>query len=129
MKKFGTFFTSLMLALAIIYIGAGMIVIECQMNHTISVIDIGEISCKVYHIGNHHAQGCMKIKFMKLQPTVIAKQFVHTELPMLAIRSFLYRWSVNEFAGGKELCNMHRVMHSPHAPPRFYLTIIRVLII
>lgn len=129
-KRIGTIITIAVLALTIVYLGAGTVVVECMKSNTITMgmadmddcCNKGQDDCK-------HNSPCMKTTIVKLQPTVVAKQMVKLQVPVL---SMLPLFCVNSYSPVLSVRTIHDVIpkvNPPNGPPRLYLAIIRVLII
>lgn len=128
MKKAASTIMATLLALTIIYLGAGTVVVHCLRTNTVSVGSNDDDCC---HNDKHchPAKPCMKTTVLTLQPTVLCKQHIKVSLPQLSLPPTFACTALAHSFLAKYTRGAWRVADSPHAPPRLYLTLIRVLLI
>lgn len=118
-----------LLSLLIIYMGVGTYVTHC-LHH--DKVQIGvPMACMKHcnHQGGISKKSCMEYVFMKLSPTSVAKQQPTCPSPVATV--------VKLFKGAEQWLLSAYLPHNkaalkqvaPHAPPRLYLAIIRILVI
>lgn len=128
MKKLGTIVVSLLLAWVVVYLGAGTVVVECMMNNTVSVGTSDDGSCKDDGCCKKN-KPCMKTTVVKLQPTLLCKSLKSVQIPIITLIPQLCGNANERSFWVQTAQRVLRVVDSPHAPPRLYLAVIRVLII
>lgn len=128
MKRILYILTMATLALTIVYLGAGTVVVECLKSNSLTVGIVGMDSCCDDSDDNCAQDSpCMKTTFVKLQPTIVAEQTTKIQAPVLSLHPLFCANSFSPSFSANAFHEVPSVVKPPHAPPRLYLAIIRVL--
>lgn len=127
MKRPGNILISMLLSLMIVYLGGGTVIMQCMRNNTMTIgANSGCCGAGNECAGKH---GCMKVTAVKLSPTVKAQQVKADLTPHFVLSPLLADCGFSHILQAITLPVVQHVVDIPHAPPRLYLAIIRVLII
>lgn len=126
MKKCCHILLSVLLSMMILFIGAGVDVVQCSCTGMAKVVPCG---MEVEDKGCTPNEGCLTVEHVQLSPTLTAKTITydfHVLQPLLAILSSLVaEWMQPTTC--KAMVQPIRVMWK--SPPRDYLNLIQVLLI
>jgi len=129
MKRLCTILVSLILSMVIVYLGGGMVVVECLRNNTVTVGVSEDDCCETESKSDKDCGQCMKTVVVKLHPMTLCKQLNKVLPPTFALASSIGGGCIGGLLFVKTLPNTLCVVNAPHSPPRLYLAMIRVLII
>ena len=126
MKKRSHILLSLLLSMTILFIGAGVDVVQCSCTGMAKVVPCG---MEVEDEGCSPDEGCLTIEHVQLSPTLTAQTITydfHVLQPLLAILpSLVAEWMQPTTC--KVFVQPIRAVRK--SPPRDYLNLIRVLLI
>ena len=126
MKKCGHILLSVLLSMMILFIGAGVDVVQCSCTGMAKVVLCG---MEVEDKGCTPDEGCLTVEHVHLSPTLTAQSIIydfHVLQPLLAILpSLVAEWMQPTTC--KAMVQPIRVMWK--SPPRDYLNLIQVLLI
>lgn len=128
MKRLPVIIVSLVLSLTIVHSGAGLAVIECLCDHTVSIGVPGDGRC-VAGMRCHSESSCDKTTVIKLQPTLNGgQQCKIKKITTACLSQFLKKCTESDLRAVPLPCRPGLSLVT-HGPPRGYLAKIRVLVI
>ena len=126
MKKCGHILLSVLLSMMILFIGAGVDVVQCSCTGMAKVVPCG---MEVEDNGCTPDEGCLTVEHVQLSPMLTAKTITydfHVLQPLLAILPSLVAEWMQPTTCKAMVQSIHVVWKSP---PRDYLNFIQVLLI
>ena len=126
MKKCGHRLLSVLLSMMILFIGAGVDVVQCSCTGMAKVVPCG---MEVEDNGCTPDEGCLTVEHVQLSPMLTAKTITydfHVLQPLLAILPSLVAEWMQPTTCKAMVQSIHVVWKSP---PRDYLNFIQVLLI
>ena len=124
MKKCSHILLSLLLSMTILFIGAGVDIVQCSCTGMAKVVPCG---MEVEDNGCAPDEGCLTVEHVQLSPTLTAQTITydfHVLLPLLAILPSLVAEWMQPTTCKVLVQSIHMVWKSP---PRDYLNLIQVL--
>lgn len=141
MKALAKFILTLLPAFLIVFSGAGVSILQCSHTGKMSVAQIvGEVKDDCHEDLNDEchdkkgcedsslADGCMQVNTLEFIPSIFSKGQQPDLKPLIADlwKPFESRLNLLSFLSERELAD-REISYLPSAPPRTYLTLIRVL--
>ena len=126
MKKYGHILLSVLLSMIILFIGAGVDVVQCSCTGMAKVVPCG---MEVEDNGCAPDEGCLTVEHVQLSPTLTAQTITydfHVLQPLLAILPSLVAEWMQPTTCKAIVQSIHVVWKSP---PRDYLNFLQVLLI
>ena len=126
MKKCGHILLSVLLSMIILFIGAGVDVVQCSCTGMAKVVPCG---MEVEDNGCAPDEGCLTVEHVQLSPTLTAQTITydfHVLQPLLAILPSLVAEWMQPTTCKAIVQSIHVVWKSP---PRDYLNFLQVLLI
>lgn len=125
MNRFARLFSSLLLSVLIIVLSVGFVRIHCEHRGDLSLTQVQKIEHG--HQDCERMKGCMKVTVSKLSPSQVASPITCPPVfqPVIAILPSLSSLPLPMMKLAKS--EVHAL--APHAPPRAYLSILRVLLL
>lgn len=141
MKALAKFILTLLPAFLIVFSGAGISILQCSHTGKVSVAQIvGDVKDDCHEDLNDEchdkkgcedsslADGCMQVNTLEFIPSIFDKGQQHDLKPLIADlwKPFESRVNLLSFFSEREHSD-REISYLPSAPPRTYLTLIRVL--